>query len=52
MFENGLKRKHLVILLKTSTSRIGDYLNAKREITFNVAKALHQKSKIDSAIIL
>lgn len=52
MFEMGLKRKDLAILLDTSASRISDYLNGKREITLNVAKALHQKLNIDSDIIL
>ena len=32
--------------------RISDYLNGKREITLNVAKALHQKLNIDGDIIL
>ena len=52
MFEMGLKRKELAALLNTSASRISDYLNGKREITLNVAKALHQKLNIDSDIIL
>jgi HTH-type transcriptional regulator/antitoxin HigA len=52
MFEMGLKRKDLADLLNTSASRISDYLNGKREITLNVAKALHQKLNIDSDIIL
>ncbi len=52
MFEMNLKRKDLATLLNTSASRISDYLNGKREITLNVAKALHQKLNIDSDIIL
>lgn len=52
MFEMGLKRKDLAVLLNTSASRISDYLNGKREITLNVAKALHHKLNIDSDIIL
>lgn len=52
MFEMGLKRKDLAILLNTSASRISDYLNGKREITLSIAKALHQKLNIDSDIIL
>lgn len=52
MFEMGLKRKDLAALLNTSASRISEYLNGKREITLNVAKALHQKLNIDSDIIL
>lgn len=52
MFEMGLKRKDLAALLNTSASRISDYLNGKREITLNIAKALHHKLNIDSDIIL
>ncbi|WP_246139155.1 helix-turn-helix domain-containing protein [Gelidibacter salicanalis] len=52
MFEMGLKRKDLATLLNTSASRVSEYLNGKREITLNVAKALHQKLNIDSDIIL
>ncbi len=52
MFEMGLKRKDLAVLLNTSALRISDYLNGKREITLNVAKALHQKLNIDGDIIL
>lgn len=52
MFEMGLKRKDLATLLNTSASRISDYLNGNREITLNIAKALHQKLNIDSDIIL
>ena len=52
MYEMGLKRKDLATLLNTSASRISDYLNGKREITLNIAKALHQKLNIDSDIIL
>jgi|SRR5690554_6310009 len=52
MFEMGLKRKDLAALLNISASRISDYLNGKREITLNVAKAMHKKLNIDSDIIL
>lgn len=52
MFEMGLKRKDLAILLDTSPSIISDYLNGNREITFKVAKALHQKLSIDGDVIL
>lgn len=52
MFEMGLKRKDLALLLNTSASRISEYLNGKREITLKVAKLLHQKLNIDSDIIL
>lgn len=52
MFELGLKRKDLALLLNTSASRISEYLNGKREITLGVAKELHKKLNIDSDIIL
>ncbi len=52
MSEMNLRRKDLATLLNTSTPRISDYLNGKREITLKVAKALHQKLNIDSDIIL
>jgi HTH-type transcriptional regulator/antitoxin HigA len=52
MFEMGLKQKDLSVLLNIGEARISDYLNGKREITLNVAKALHQKLNIDSDIIL
>lgn len=52
MFELGLKRKDLALLLYTSASRISEYLNGKREITLEVAKGLHKKLNIDSDIIL
>lgn len=52
MLEMNLERIDLATLLNTSASRISDYLNGKREITLNVAKALHQKLNIDSDIIL
>jgi len=52
MFEMGLNRKDLAALLDTSSSRIGDYLDGKKEIPLNIAKALHQKLNIDGDIIL
>lgn len=52
MFEMDLKRKDLATLLNTSTSRISEYLNGKREITLKVAKELHKKLNIDGDIIL
>src|SRR5690554_3745539 len=52
MYEMGLKRKDLATLLNTSASRVSEYLNGRREITLNVAKALHHKLNIDSDIIL
>ena len=52
MFENKLKQKDLALLLETSTSRISEYLNGKRDITIEIARALHKKLNIDSDIIL
>jgi HTH-type transcriptional regulator/antitoxin HigA len=52
MFEMKLKQKDLADLLGTSTSRISEYLNGKREITMEIARGLHRKLNIDSDIIL
>lgn len=52
MFELKLKQKDLAALLGTSSSRISDYLNGRRQITLEVAKALHKKLGIDAEIIL
>ena len=52
MFENKLKQKDLAILLDTSASRISEYMNGKRDITIEIARALHKKLNIDSDIIL
>jgi HTH-type transcriptional regulator/antitoxin HigA len=52
MFEMKLKQKDLAVLLETSTSRISEYLNGKRDITIEIARALHIKLNIDSDIIL
>ncbi len=52
MFEKKLKQKDLAVLLNTSTSRISEYLNGKRDITIEIAHALHKKLNIDSDIIL
>jgi HTH-type transcriptional regulator / antitoxin HigA len=52
MFEMKLKQKYLAQLLGTSTSRIIEYLNGKRDITIEIARALYKKLNIDSDIIL
>jgi HTH-type transcriptional regulator/antitoxin HigA len=52
MFEMKLKQKDLAELLETSTSRISEYLNGKRDITIEIARALNKKLNIDSDIIL
>ena len=52
MYEMKLKQKDLAKLLGTPAARISEYLSGKREITLNIAKALHKNLKIDSDIIL
>ena len=52
MFERKLKQKDLADLLETSTSRISEYLNGKRDITIEMARKLNKKLNIDSDIIL
>ena len=52
MFEMKLKQKDLAEILETSTSRISEYLNGKRDITIEIAHALHKNLNIDSDIIL
>jgi HTH-type transcriptional regulator/antitoxin HigA len=52
MFERKLKQKDLAELLNTSTPRISEYLNGKRDITIEIARALYKKLNIDSDIIL
>ena len=52
MFEMKLKQKDLAEILGTSTSRISEYLNGKRDITMDIARALYKKLNIDSDIIL
>jgi HTH-type transcriptional regulator/antitoxin HigA len=52
MFERRLKQKDLAEILGTSTSRISEYLNGKRDITMDIARALYTKLNIDSDIIL
>ncbi|MGV8096174.1 MAG: type II toxin-antitoxin system HigA family antitoxin [Mangrovibacterium sp.] len=52
MFERNLNNKKLAAILETNPSRISEYLNGKRQITFDIAKKLHQKLDIDPEIIL
>jgi HTH-type transcriptional regulator/antitoxin HigA len=52
MFEMKLKQKDLAVLLETSTSRISEYLNGKRDITIEIARKLNKQLNIDSDIIL
>jgi HTH-type transcriptional regulator / antitoxin HigA len=52
MFEMKLNQTTLAKLLGSSTSRISEYLNRKREFPLDIAKKLHLKLNIDSDIIL
>ncbi len=52
MFEMKLKQKDLAFLLNTSSSRISEYLNGKRDITMEIARAMYKKLNIDPEIIL
>lgn len=52
MFERKLKQKDLAELLHTKPARISEYMNGKRDITIEIARALHKKLNIDSDIIL
>ncbi len=52
MYEMGLNQNKLAEILGVPHPRISEYLNGKREITFDVAKKLHQHMKIDGDIIL
>jgi HTH-type transcriptional regulator / antitoxin HigA len=52
MYERKLKQKDLAKILHTSNSRISDYLNGKKDITLDIARALHKELNIDSDIIL
>ena len=52
MFEMKLKQKDLAKILNTTSSRISEYMNGKRDITMNIARALYKKLNIDPEIIL
>jgi HTH-type transcriptional regulator/antitoxin HigA len=52
MYQRKLKQKDLARLLGTSPSRISEILNGKRKLTFDLAKALHDKLNIDAELIL
>ena len=52
MFERNLNNKKLASILETNPSRVSEYLNGKRPITFDIAKKLYQKLDIDPEIIL
>lgn len=52
MQEQGLKQKDLAVLLGTTTSRISEYIQGKRELTLQMAKKIHKQLNIDASIIL
>ncbi len=52
MFEKNLNNKKLASILETNPARVSEYLNGKRQITFEIAKKLYQKLGIDPEIIL
>lgn len=52
MYQRKLKQKDLADLLETSPSRISEFMNGKRKLTMEMAKALYQKLNIDPEFIL
>lgn len=52
MYQRKLKQKDLAELLETSPSRISEFMNGKRKLTMEMAKALYQKLNIDPEFIL
>ena len=52
MYQRKLKQKDLAKILGTTPSRISEILNGKRGLTFELAKALHQKLNIEAELIL
>ncbi len=52
MYEMGLKQSDLAVKLGIPKTRISEYLNGKRNITFEIAKKLHKQLNIDGDIIL
>ena len=52
MYQRKLKQKDLALLLNTTPSRISEIMNGKRQLTFELAKALHQKLQIDAEFLL
>lgn len=52
MFQRKLKQKDLAKILGTRNARISEYLNGKRKLTLDIAKALHKKLNIDAELIL
>jgi HTH-type transcriptional regulator/antitoxin HigA len=52
MFEMNIKQKQLAKILEVSEARISEILSGKRKLTFDLAKKLHYKLKIDADFIL
>ena len=52
MYQRKLKQKDLANILGTTPSRISEILSGKRGLTFDLAKALHDKLNIDAELIL
>ena len=52
MYQRKLKQKDLAKILGTTPSRISEILSGKRGLTFELAKALHQKLNIEAELIL
>ena len=52
MYQRKLRQKDLANLLGISPSRISEVLSGKRKLTFDLAKALHDKLNIDAELIL
>lgn len=52
MYEMGLKQSDLALKLGVPSTRISEYLRAKRDITLEVAPKLHSQLNIDGDIIL
>ncbi len=52
MFEMNIKQKQLAKLLEVSEARVSEILSGKRKLTFDLAKKLHYKLKIEADFIL
>ena len=52
MYQRKLKQNDLSKLLGTNNARISEYLNGKRKLTLDIAKALHKRLNIDAELIL
>ncbi len=52
MFENNLNQNELAKFLGTTSSRLSEYLNGKRDLSLKLARALYGKLNIDPHLIL